>query len=222
MLVVCWDSGPDAGAPLLQLQLVERLAESPRKSVVKGNSLESMQLLTRADLNGGFHGRVAWSGDGLRGGYWCWQVPAQMVGDKAQPQSLTEVRGAPAEGLYIFFSLVSVLLDLLPFIHQWGWSIAGRELRHLVSSPRDGAGIRSCHLLVCAHTVWLNNNHNFKQHAKSGPCTAGLSIVTQLNAWNNATWWFPFIWVEVVHWPLCLWLVWHHWLKFCWELFSPI
>jgi len=69
MLVVCRDSGPDAGAPLPPLQPVERPAESPLESGGKGDGLESRQMPTRPGLRAVFHGRVRSSGDGLLGGY---------------------------------------------------------------------------------------------------------------------------------------------------------
>jgi len=50
MLVVCRDSGPDAGAPLPPLQPVERPAESTLESGGKGDGLESGQMPTRAGL----------------------------------------------------------------------------------------------------------------------------------------------------------------------------
>jgi len=34
--------------------------------------------------------------------------------------------------------------------------------------------------------------------------------VMQLDEWINAAWWLPFIRVCSAHWPLLLWLVWHH------------
>ena len=50
MLVVRRDSGPDAEARLLPLQLVERPAESALESGGKSDRLESRQMLTCADL----------------------------------------------------------------------------------------------------------------------------------------------------------------------------
>jgi len=50
MLVVCRDSGPDAGAPLPPLQPLESPAENTLESVGQGDGLESVQMPTRAGL----------------------------------------------------------------------------------------------------------------------------------------------------------------------------
>jgi len=50
MLVVCRDSGPDAGAPFPPLQPVESPAEGTLESGGKGDGLESGQMPTRAGL----------------------------------------------------------------------------------------------------------------------------------------------------------------------------
>jgi hypothetical protein len=46
-------------------------------------------------------------------------------------------------------------------------------------------------------------------------CSRSEWTVMQLGAWTNAAWRLPLIRVQTVHWPLVLWLVWHHWMNFC-------
>ena len=72
-------------------------------------------------------------------------APAQMNGGMERAQRLTQVRGAAATGLYLFY--------LLSFICQRGRRVAGGELRHLAGSPGGGGVIRSCHTLVRVNTV---------------------------------------------------------------------
>jgi len=114
MLVVRRDSGPDARAPLPPLQPVERPAESTREGGGKGDGLESGQMPTRAGLWAVFHGRVRPSGDGLPGGYWSREVPAQMNDGMEQAQRLTQARGAAAVGficVLFFFHFCSFYLS---------------------------------------------------------------------------------------------------------------
>jgi hypothetical protein len=69
MLVVFRDSGPDAGAPLPQLQPVERPPQSTLECGGKGDGMESGQMPTRAGLRAVFHGKMRLIGGGLPGGY---------------------------------------------------------------------------------------------------------------------------------------------------------
>jgi hypothetical protein len=68
MLVVWWDSVPEAGAGLLPLQPVESPAERITEGGDKGDGLESGPIPARSDLCPPFLGSVPPSGDGLPSG----------------------------------------------------------------------------------------------------------------------------------------------------------
>ena len=46
-------------------------------------------------------------------------------------------------------------------------------------------------------------------------CTRSVRKVMQLNTWMNMAWRLSFRLIRHAHWPLFLWHVWHHSLKFC-------
>jgi len=46
-------------------------------------------------------------------------------------------------------------------------------------------------------------------------CTRSVRWVMQLDTWLNLAWRLSFRSIRHAHWPLCLWHVWHHSLKFC-------
>jgi len=46
-------------------------------------------------------------------------------------------------------------------------------------------------------------------------CTRSVRRVMQLNTWMNAAWRSALKQIGIEHWPLFLWLVWHHSLIFC-------
>jgi len=46
-------------------------------------------------------------------------------------------------------------------------------------------------------------------------CTRSVRRVMQLDTWMNTAWWLSFKSIRHANWPLLLWHVWHHSLKFC-------
>jgi len=46
-------------------------------------------------------------------------------------------------------------------------------------------------------------------------CTRSEWRLMEVDVWTNAIWWWSFIQIRIMNWPLHLWLVWHDWVKFC-------
>jgi len=63
----------------------------------------------------------------------------------------------------------------------------------------------------------LLNFHDVPQEISniSTMCTRSVRRVTQLHTWMNIAWRLSFRSIRHAHWPLFLWHVWHHSLKFC-------
>jgi hypothetical protein len=53
-------------------------------------------------------------------------------------------------------------------------------------------------------------------------CTSSVRIVMQLDTWMNSAWGLSIRSIRHAHWPLFLWHVWRHSLKFCWYISSLI
>jgi len=53
-------------------------------------------------------------------------------------------------------------------------------------------------------------------------CTWSVQRVMQLDTWMNTAWRLSFRSIRHVNWPLLLWHVWHHSLKFCYHISSLI
>jgi len=52
--------------------------------------------------------------------------------------------------------------------------------------------------------------------------TRSVRRVMYLHTWRNVAWRLSFRSIRHAHWLLFLWLVWHHWLKFCYYISSLI
>ena len=53
-------------------------------------------------------------------------------------------------------------------------------------------------------------------------CTRSVRWVVQLDTWMNTAWQLSFRSISHANWPLLLWHVWHHSLKFCYHISSQI
>jgi len=76
-----------------------------------------------------------------------------MNGGMERAQRLTQVRGAAAAGLYLFFSFLFCSGLSFSFHLSAGMKGSGGELRHLAGYPGGRGDIRSCHTLIRVHTV---------------------------------------------------------------------